>query len=78
MASMDAAAQRRWVEQWKEAGKALEDQRRRELMSLTADRALAASEALLALASPERLSAERRTSSGLVEQQRLLHQRDAR
>lgn len=78
MVSVDEAAQRRWVEQWKEAGKALEEQRRRELVSLTADRALAASEALLALASPERLGAERRTGSGLVEQQRLLHRRGAR
>jgi hypothetical protein len=78
MVSVDAAAQHRWVEQWKAAGKALEEQRRRELVSLTADRALAAIEALLALASPERLGTERRTGSGLVEQQRLLHRRGAR
>ena len=75
---MDAAAQRRWVEQWKEAGLALEEQRRRELGSLTAERALAASEALLALASPARIGAGRRRHSGLVEQQRLFHRRDPR
>jgi hypothetical protein len=78
MASVTSAEQRRWVEQWKQAGKALEEQRRRELVSLSVDRALAASEALLALASPERVSAERRGGSGLVEQQRLLHRRGAR
>ena len=75
---MDAAAQRQWAEQWKEAAQALEEQRRRELGALTADRALAASEALLGLASPAQASRERRTHSGLVEQQSLLHRRDRR
>jgi hypothetical protein len=66
------------MEQWRAAAGALDEQRRRELRSLTTERALAATEALLALASPLRLSVERRTHSGLVEQQRLLHRRDAR
>ncbi len=75
---MDAAAQRQWAEQWREAAKALEEQRRRELRSLTAARALAASDALLGLASPAQASPGRRTHSGLVEQQRLLHRREGR
>ena len=75
---MDAAAQKRWVAQWREAEVALEEQRRHELRVLTAERALIAVEALLALASPESLSKERRTSSGFVEQQRLLHGRNPR
>jgi hypothetical protein len=75
IAPVDATAQRQWLEQWKQAGKALEEQRRTELRSLTAERALAASEALLALAAPARLSAKRRSYSGLVEQQRLFHRR---
>lgn len=75
---VDAAAQRRWMGQWRAATLAIEEQRRLELRSLTTERALAATEALLALASPAGLSVERRTHSGLVEQQRLLHRRDAR
>ena len=59
--------------QWRAAAGALEDQRKDELRSLTAQRALAASEAVLALASLRSLSEERRTHSGLVEQQRLFH-----
>jgi len=75
---VDAVAQRQWMEQWRAATPALAEQRRRELRSLTSERALAAAEALLALASPAELSLERRTGSGLVEQQRLLHRRDSR
>jgi len=66
------------MEQWRAAAPALEEQRRRELRSLTTERALAATEALLALATPAGLSVERRTHSGLVEQQRLLHRRGPR
>ncbi len=76
MILVDAAAQRRWMAQWRAAALALEEQRRQEIRSLTTERALAAAEALLALASPAMLGAERRTWSGLVEQQRLLHGRD--
>lgn len=66
------------MEQWRAAAPALEEQRRRELRSLTAEQALTATETLLALASAAGLSAERRASSGLVEQQRLLHRRGVR
>jgi hypothetical protein len=75
---MDDAAQRRWMAQWRAAAPALADQRRRELRLLTPERALAAANAVLALASPDRLSAERRTGSGLVVQQQLLHRRTQR
>jgi hypothetical protein len=66
------------MEQWLAASPALAEQRRQELRALTPERALAAAEALLGLASPAALSLERRTGSGLVEQQRLLHRRDSR
>jgi hypothetical protein len=62
----------RWARQWSEAAGALEEQRRSELRALTPNRALAASDALLSLASPGDLSG-RRSHSGLVEQQRLFH-----
>ena len=75
---VDAAARRAWMAQWRAASVALADQRTAELRALTAEAALAASEAVLALASPCSLSEERRTSSGLVEQQRLLHRRRRR
>jgi hypothetical protein len=78
MTVVDEAAQRRWMEQWRGAALALEEHKRRELRFLTDERALAASDALLALACPERLSPERRNSSGLVEQQQQLHRRDGR
>ncbi len=64
--------------QWRAAAPALEEQRRQELRSLTAEQALTASEAVLALASAAGLSKERRSHSGLVEQQRLLHRRGTR
>jgi len=64
--------------QWRAATSALAEQRRRELISLTPEQAMAAVEALLALASPAQLGVGRRTHSGLVEQQRLLHRRDSR
>jgi hypothetical protein len=61
------------MEQWRAAGPMLEQQRRRELQALTPERALAASNALLALATTARSSVARQTHSGLVEQQRLFH-----
>lgn len=73
---MNAAAQRQWMAHWRAAVRALEEQRRREIQSLSGERALFAAEAVLALASPAGLSLERRTQSGLVELQRLLHRRD--
>jgi hypothetical protein len=78
MKVVKAEDQRRWARQWSEAGQALEEQRRSELRALTPARALAASEALLALASPAALSASRRLHSGLVEQQRLFLKLKAR
>jgi hypothetical protein len=73
---MDAVAQRRWLEQWEGAARALEEQRRLELRTLSPSRALAATEALLSLVSPDLLPVARRTHSGLVEQQRLFHRRE--
>lgn len=61
----------RWARQWSEAAGALEEQRRSELRALTPNRALAASDALLSVVPPSDLSADRRSHSGLVEQQRL-------
>jgi hypothetical protein len=64
---------RAWMEQWRSGATALEEQRRMELRQLTTQGALAASEALLALASSTSLPAWRRSNSGLVEQQAILH-----
>jgi hypothetical protein len=75
---MDAKAQRAWLEQWRGAAAALEAQRRAELRSMSAEEALAAAEAVLALANPARMGDSRRRSSGLVEQQRLFHPQLAR
>jgi hypothetical protein len=69
---MKATAERMWAEQWRAAAFALAEQRERELRALTPALALAASEALLALADPATLSVQRRTSSGLVEEQAIL------
>ncbi len=61
------------MRQWKAAGPALEELRRRELFGLTDAEALSASETLLSMAAAGRLPAHRRESSGLVEQQALFH-----
>ena len=73
--SLEAAIQREWMRQWNEAGPALAAHRRRELMRLSDERALAASEALLSLVTTVTLSPGRRSWSGLVEQQALFHRR---
>ena len=73
--SLDATAQREWLRQWKEAGPALAAQRREEIMHLSDERALAASEALLSLVTTVTLGPWRRHWSGLVEQQALFHRR---
>jgi hypothetical protein len=75
---MDGTAQRAWLEQWRGAVGALADQRRSELRAMSAEQAHAAAEAVLALASPDGISASRRRYSGLVEQQRLFHPQIAR
>ena len=67
--------QRAWMEQWRGAGAALEEQRRAELRALTPEKALSAIEAVLPMADPRRISSHRRTHSGLVEQQALFHRR---
>ena len=72
---LDTGAQREWVRQWKEAGAALAALRRQELLRLSDERALAASETLLSLVTAVTLSHRRRDWSGLVEQQALFHQR---
>ena len=73
--SMDRASQQAWMMQWRRAAVALEEQRKRELQTLTDQDALAASDALLSLALAVPLDPRRRTSSGLVRQQALFHRR---
>jgi hypothetical protein len=70
---VDTLAQRQWLAQWRAAADALTEQRRRELLLLTPERALAAADALLSLALPGAMGDARRTGSGLVEWQRLIH-----
>lgn len=78
MAHPPATAASSWLKQWRAAGPALEEVRRRELRELRDDEALAAAEALLSLAASSPLPEERRVSSGLVAQQALLHRRRPR
>lgn len=73
----DGETQREWLRQWNEAGPALAAQRREELLHLSDERALAASEALLSLVTTVTLSPGRRRWSGLVEQQALFQRRPA-
>jgi hypothetical protein len=68
-----SADERASIVQWRAAARALESQRKDELRTLTPDKALAMSDALLSLADPSRLAESRRTRSGLVEQQALFH-----
>ena len=63
------------MEQWRNAATALEEQRRRELQSLSDRDAVAASEAILALALLTPIPPARLTDSGLVRQQGLFHRR---
>ena len=69
--------QRKWLRQWKDAGPALVANRREELLHLSDERALAASDALLSLVTTVRLNPRRLRWSGLVEQQAILHRRPA-
>jgi hypothetical protein len=71
----EIANQREWLRQWNDAGHALAANRREELLHLSDERALAASEALLSLVTTVTLSPRRRRWSGLVEQQALFHRR---
>jgi hypothetical protein len=70
---LSGEAQRKWLSQWEAAGPALAEQRRKELRELSEAQALAASEALLSLVTTTTLDPSRRTHSGLVDQQALLH-----
>lgn len=67
--------ERAWVAGWRRAGAALADRRARELRKLTREQALAASEALLALALMVPVDPRRVTGSGLVEEQRRFRRR---
>jgi hypothetical protein len=73
----EAALQRQWVKQWLDAGTALAANKREELLHLSDERALAASQALLSLVTAVTLNPARSRWSGLVEQQALLHRRPA-
>ena len=68
----DLETQRAWARAWQATGKALEAIRRAELRALTPEKALQATDNLLSLGAEVPVSTERRRTSGLVEQQRLL------
>ena len=69
---VDLEMQKAWARQWASAGVALAEVRRTELRTLTAEQALAASDDLLSLSDRLSPSSAKWTTSGLVEQQRLL------
>ena len=69
---VDLETQKAWARTWQATGEALAAVRRAELRALTAEKALRATDNLLSLGAGTPLSAERRRTSGLVEQQRLL------
>jgi len=71
----EAATQREWLRQWSGAGPALAANRREELLHLSDESALGASEALLSLVTTVTLNPRRQRWSGLVEQQALFHGR---
>ena len=73
----EAATQREWLRQWNDATPALAANRREELLRLSDERALAASEALLSLVTTVSLSPHRLHSSGFVEQQAIFHRRSS-
>lgn len=73
----EAATQREWLRQWNDAAPALAANRREELLHLSDERALAASEALLSLVTTVSLSPHRLHSSGFVEQQAIFHRRSS-
>ncbi len=66
-----ATDESRWVENWSVTGPLLEEQRRRELRSLSAQRALFCAEALFSMPWPAEVLASRRRQSGLLQQQDL-------
>ena len=72
---LEPSEQRAWMAQWRAARRALREQRASELRALTDTSAQAAAEALLSTDVLTGASESRRTSSGLVRQQALLHHR---
>ncbi len=70
---MSTEQARAWMQQWRAASHALAEQRRIELRQLTDEAALAAAEALLSMADSRDVPEHRRSSSGLVDMQALLH-----
>jgi hypothetical protein len=64
---------RAYVKSWAETGRLLEELRWRELAAIDDQHALAAADALIDAALLVPLPATRRHSSGLVEQQSILH-----
>jgi hypothetical protein len=70
---MTSDAARAYVKKWVETGRVLEDLRWRELAALDDGRAQAASDMLIDAALRVPLPSRRRTGSGLVDQQKLLH-----
>jgi hypothetical protein len=69
---------RRYVRQWAETGRLLEEQRWRALAELDPQTASAASDALIEAALTVPLPTSRRISSGLVAQQACFHRRTRR
>lgn len=72
MTVMSNADLKRWAENWTTAGRALDDVRRRELRSMTDDDVRRAIAVIFSVPIPTDLPP--RTTSGLVEQQRLFAQ----
>ncbi len=70
---LESSAQRLWMRQWRDAGPALAAVRRTELMRISNEQALAASEALLSLVAAVNINPRRLRWSGLVEQQAIFH-----
>jgi RNA polymerase sigma-70 factor (ECF subfamily) len=65
--------QQQWLEQWNSASVELALHKKQVLQEMTHQQGVTASDTLLALADPSKLSPARRHTSGLVEQQALLH-----
>jgi hypothetical protein len=75
MATGPDQREREWARQWKSAAAALAEQRRQDLRRMSDAEALSAADNLLSIVETTTLSPGRRVSSGLVEQQALLHRR---
>jgi hypothetical protein len=75
MAGAKATNERSWVNRWAAASGPLAAERRRALAALTEDEGAEAALALLDLAAKVPPDPRRRPTSGLIEQQALLHRR---